>query len=319
MEAVHQDKEEGGGEGEEEEGASQGWSREAQERFQRLRYALESQQGVTGPRGPTTHGRARRAKRRRRHSEGSVLGSTFGFRERQIKQESQQATERPQLQAEQAELHTELQRKQSELRRNAGEIERLFAEVERNNCTEVGEEGSAAVKLAERRLFELRRQNAEEVSKAEEELVELQRTQRARLQQQKFQQEHGDWLGVVAGVLGMETLEELISVDDDGFYHLSKAVEAAKQEAVVMLHRYVCKNKATWSVLRSEHAFLRLIGLYFMKFDTFRMLRTGTTASFGINLQRDIERQLYQLLYGTFQLSRTHIAAKLLGELNHCH
>ena len=209
-----------------------------------------------------------------------------------------------------AEMEFELQQKLADVEQGSAEIDRMLTTVEKAEEVERAE----ARKRTEKRLEELRREQI----RVEEELEEKLRQERIHQLNKQIRERERDWLTPVAGMLGMESDLDLLATDETGLYSLSPHISAAKTSALKQVGELVGIKKATFEELRAEHTFLTLISLYYLKFDTFRTFRMGTKRQLGVNLNYDIEKQLFNLLKSKYKMSVGEISAKLLGRLNDC-
>lgn len=158
----------------------------------------------------------------------------------------------------------------------------------------------------------------EERRRAEREIKRLQKQQKVRKHNHGFQHKNRGWVTEVSGILGMDSSVELVETDKDGMCHLTARIQTAVSHAVAFLSRLVGKKDATFENLVTEHAFLRLVALFYLKFDTFRAVRHGIRQQVGPSLQHDMDKQMYLLLATKFKLTPGEIQARILGDLNHC-
>ena len=212
-----------------------------------------------------------------------------------------------------AEAQFVLKRKLFDAQQNAAEIDGLVQKVKELSSVEE----IYARKRAERRLEVMNQQKKEALAKAKAELKELQRLKKIKETNREFKRKEGRWIGEVAGILGMDSIDELLHMDgDDGLYQASKHLESARIASLKVIQRYVCPNMATWAKLKTEHAFLRLIAAYYLRFSNFSRSSNRRTSLRSSNLA--VEQHVYEILLTVFSMDSSTIAAKMLGKLNRC-
>lgn len=271
----------------------------------------------------------------RRRRAGRVLGDGSQEQEQTIAKKRQKLTADQKIMArehkkaeEEFETRTKLQGTTDRQASNKDDIQSLLLGIEEAERYQHAE----ARRLAEKKLLELNQESEEKLQKNREEydaiqakraeleaiLREKQRLEELALANANFRKEHRSWLLPTAGMLGMESEMELLVKDENGVLNFSAHLISARDAAIEQLETFVGKKEVNFDELKAEHTFLKLISLYYMKFDTFRTLRQGTKKQLGTNLNTDIDRLLFKLLLRTFGRTSEDISALFLGKLNDC-
>ena len=212
-----------------------------------------------------------------------------------------------------AEAQFALKRKLMDAQQNAAEIDRLVQVVKKLSAVEERH----ARRRAEKRLKLLNQEKEKALAKAKAEFTELQRLKKIEEANHEFKRaDENRWIGKVAGLLGMDNIDKLLHVDDDGLYEETRHLASARTAALELVHRYVCEDVATWGKLSTELAFLQLITTYYIKFSNFRTTTNRRTSLRGLN--RTLEQHIYEIMLTVFNIDRRIIARKLLGNLNRC-
>lgn len=212
-----------------------------------------------------------------------------------------------------AEAQFLLKRRVLDAQQNAAEIDRLVKVVEELSTLQE----KYARERAEKRLEMIREEQSKAMAQAKAELEKLQRFRILEAKNLQFKRaEAQQWIGGVAGLLGMDSIDNLICANDDGLFQETKHLKSARVSALHVIQRYVCAKVATWEKLRNEHAFLRLIAAYYIRLSRFSSVSSKHTSLKSSNLE--VEQNIYEIMSTTFKLDSDTIADKMLGKLNRC-
>jgi hypothetical protein len=176
------------------------------------------------------------------------------------------------------------------------------------------EENSEAIRKSElnKELIKLS-ENQDENEQLELKILELQKQKKILDKNTNFINLNKYWLDTVAGIIGLDNISELYTVDASGFYELDLKLISAKQHAISLLKSKI--NPIDDDVLMSDFNFLNLLSLYYIKSSN-----SSKNSKFEIIKQNYIEKDIENLFYKIIKsrVNSSQLNRVLLGDLANC-
>lgn len=152
-----------------------------------------------------------------------------------------------------------------------------------------------------------------EIENLEKSIEDLQEKRLLFIKNQNFTETNGKWLSEVAGILGMNSYDELISEVSDEL-HLSNRISVSVRNAYQLVETKLKKATPDKDSLLTDFNFIHLIALYYLKNQDDGKSRF--TLLKNTYVQDNIERHFFRFIKS--RVKEQDLEETLLGNLQSC-